>query len=200
MIRKWLAAALIACSCQTVALQETGSQEASSSHYVRDNLFIFMHAGPGRDYRIIGSVNAGTPLTVLDTDNGAKYTQIIDDQDRTGWVESKFVTTQTPQAQQLPRMREQLEQSELSLQTAQQENAQLRTQLNDANQEISRLTTDYEQQLSDIAQLNQQVESTDKAELITWFTRGGIVAGAGIVLGVLISFLPRRRNRSKEWM
>ncbi|MED6321286.1 MAG: hypothetical protein VX873_07885, partial [Pseudomonadota bacterium] len=56
MIRKWLAAALIACSFQAFSLQDTADLEASSSHYIRDDLFIFMHTGPGRNYRILGSI------------------------------------------------------------------------------------------------------------------------------------------------
>ena len=72
MIRKWLAAALIACSFQAFSLQDTADLEASSSHYIRDDLFIFMHTGPGRNYRILGSIEAGTPITVLARDNDAE--------------------------------------------------------------------------------------------------------------------------------
>jgi SH3 domain protein len=95
---------------------------------------------------------------------------------------------------------EQLAQSQTSLQTTQRENANLRQQLNDARQQITQLTTDTEQQSNDIKRLSAQVESADKDELVTWFTRGGIVAGAGILLGVLLTYMPKKRNRSKEWM
>ena len=92
MIRKWLAVALFACSCQALALQESDTLEASSSHYIRDDLFIFLHTGPGRNYRILGSVEAGTPITVLDRDADAEFTQVTDDEGRKGWIESKYVT------------------------------------------------------------------------------------------------------------
>ena len=200
MIRKWLIIALCVCSFQAFALQEDNTLEASSSHYIRDDLYIYIHAGPGRNYRILGSVEAGTPVTVLDSDSDTKYTQIIDDQDRTGWVESKFVTTEMSQSEQLPRLREALQRSELTLQTIEEENRQLREQLNSAQSKVSQLSTVNEQQRIDIIKLKTQVESADKDELVTWFTRGGIVAGAGILLGVMLTYLPKKRNRNKEWM
>ena len=98
MIRKWLAAALIACSFQAFSLQDTADLEASSSHYIRDDLFIFMHTGPGRNYRILGSIEAGTPITVLARDNDAEFTQITDNEGREGWVESRFVSNTMSQA------------------------------------------------------------------------------------------------------
>jgi SH3 domain protein len=33
-----------------------------------------------------------------------------------------------------------------------------------------------------------------------WFIRGGAMVGAGILLGILLPMLPRRRSRSDRWM
>jgi len=200
MIRKWLAAALIACSFQAFSLQDTADLEASSSHYIRDDLFIFMHTGPGRNYRILGSIEAGTPITVLSRDNDAEFTQITDNEGRSGWVESKFVSNTMSQAEQLPIISEKLAESQSGLQSAQSENAKLRQQLSEARQQVSRLTTTNDEQASQIIRLTAQVESASKDELVTWFTRGGMVAGIGILLGVLITYLPKRKRRNSEWM
>jgi len=211
MIRKWLAAALIACSFQAFSLQDTADLEASSSHYIRDDLFIFMHTGPGRNYRfmhtgpgrnyrILGSIEAGTPITVLSRDNDAEFTQITDDEGRKGWVESKFVSNTMSQAEQLPIISEKLAESQSGLQAAQSENAKLRQQLNDARQKVSKLTTTNDEQASQIIRLTAKVESANKDELVTWFTRGGIVAGVGILLGVMLTYLPKRKRRNSEWM
>lgn len=200
MIRKWLAAALIACSFQAFSLQDTANLEASSSHYIKDDLFVFIHAGPGRNYRILGSINAGTPISVLETDSDAEFTQINDNEGRTGWVESRFVSNTISQAELLPQLRTQLEDSQSNLQAVQSENARLRQQLNDARQQVSQLTTSNEEQSAELVRLNAKVESANKDELVTWFTRGGMVAGAGILLGVLLTYLPKRKRRNSEWM
>lgn len=200
MIRKWLAAALIACSFQAFSLQDTANLEASSSHYIKDDLFVFIHAGPGRNYRILGSINAGTPISVLETDSDTEFTQINDNEGRTGWVESRFISNTISQAELLPQLRTQLEDSQSNLQAVQSENARLRQQLNDARQQVSQLTTSNEEQSAELVRLNAKVESANKDEMVTWFTRGGMVAGAGILLGVLLTYLPKRKRRNSEWM
>ncbi|CAI4172392.1 conserved hypothetical protein [Alteromonas macleodii] len=200
MIRKWLAAALVACSFQAFSLQDTADLEASSSHYIRDDLFIFMHTGPGRNYRILGSIEAGTPITVLARDNDAEFTQITDNEGREGWVESRFVSNTMSQAEQLPIISEKLAESQSALQTAQSENARLRQRLNDARQQVSKLTTTSEEQASEITRLTAKVDSANKDELVTWFTRGGMVAGVGILLGVMLTYLPKRKRRNSDWM
>ena len=200
MIRKWLAATLIACSFQAFSLQDTADLEASSSHYIRDDLFIFIHTGPSRNYRILGSVVAGTPITVLEENSETEFTQITDNEGRTGWVESRFVTSTMSQAEQLPKLREALTQTQDSLQTVQSENARMQQQLNDARQQVSELTTENESQANTIKRLTAQVDNADNEEMVMWFTRGGIVAGAGILLGVLLTFIPKRRRRNNEWM
>ena len=200
MIRKWLAATLIACSFQAFSLQDTADLEASSSHYIRDDLFIFIHTGPSRNYRILGSVVAGTPITVLEENTETEFTQITDNEGRTGWVESQFVTSTMSQAEQLPKLREALRQTQDSLQTAQSDNARIRQQLNEARQQVSELTTENESQASTITRLTAQVDNADNEEMVMWFTRGGMVAGAGILLGVLLTFIPKRRRRDDQWM
>ncbi|APE04841.1 TIGR04211 family SH3 domain-containing protein [Alteromonas sp. MB-3u-76] len=200
MIRKWLAVALFTYSFQAVALQDIADLEASSSHYIKDDLFIFMHTGPSRNYRILGSIEAGTPITVLTQNDETEFTQITDNDGREGWVESKFISNTMSRAEQLPKIREQLAESQSALQASQSESARLRQQLNDARQQITQLSTENESQATAIVKLTSKVESANKDELVTWFTRGGLVAGGGILLGVLLTYFPKRRRRSSEWM
>ena len=200
MIRKWLTAALFVCSFQAFSLQDAAEIEASSAHYIRDDLFVFMHTGPGRNYRILGSIEAGTPITVIEQDTEAEFTQITDDEGRKGWVESRFVSNTMSQAEQLPIVSEKLAESQSALQATQSENARLRQQLNDARQQVSTLTTTSEEQASEIIRLTAKVDSANKDELVTWFTRGGMVAGVGILLGVMLTYLPKRKRRNSEWM
>ena len=137
---------------------------------------------------------------MLSRDNDAEFTQITDDEGRKGWVESKFVSNTMSQAEQLPIISEKLAESQSGLQAAQSENAKLRQQLNDARQKVSKLTTTNDEQASQIIRLTAKVESANKDELVTWFTRGGIVAGVGILLGVMLTYLPKRKRRNSEWM
>ena len=51
-----------------------------------------------------------------------------------------------------------------------------------------------------IAQLSEQIQSQDTEELYRMFTYGGIVAGAGVILGIIVTFIPKRRRRNDTWM
>ncbi|WP_252728178.1 TIGR04211 family SH3 domain-containing protein [Alteromonas sp. C1M14] len=204
MLRKWLTITMIGLSFQVFGQQEPIDEslqlEASSSHYIRDDLFVFLHTGPGRNYRILGSIEAGTPITVLDRNTESEFTQVKDTQDRTGWVESKFVSNTMSRAEQLPILSQRLADSEASVQGLQSENGRLKQQLNTAQQDVSRLSKETETQTRQIQKLTSQLEAQSKDEMIKWFTWGGIVAGSGVLLGVILTFLPRKRRRSSEWV
>ena len=66
----------------------------AADRYISDDLFTFMHSGPNNTYRIMGSVNAGSKVQLLQANKDTGYTQIRDSRGRTGWVQSKFVTNQ----------------------------------------------------------------------------------------------------------
>ncbi|AXR05318.1 TIGR04211 family SH3 domain-containing protein [Salinimonas sediminis] len=201
MLRKWLTVMMIAFSFQAFGLQDTPDLEPSSSHYIRDDLFVFIHTGPGRNYRILGSIEAGTPITILKNDRDAEFMQIRDHvEDRTGWVESKYVSDQMSRAEQLPIISQKLADSQASQQGLQSENGRLKRQLSEARQELSTLSSQTDEQSREIKKLSTQLDNQEKDEMIKWFTRGGMVAGAGILLGVILTYLPKKRGRNSEWV
>lgn len=204
MLRKWLTIALIGLCFNVFGQQESAEDvlqlEASSDNYIRDDLFVFLHAGPGRNYRILGSVSAGTPITVLDRNNETEFTQIKDNEDRTGWVESRFVSNEMSRAEQLPLLSQRLADSEASVQGLQSENSRLKQQLSATRQELDTLKKDTDSQTREISSLTSKLEQQSKDEMIKWFTWGGIVAGGGVLLGVILTFLPKKRRRNDQWM
>ncbi|QJR80404.1 TIGR04211 family SH3 domain-containing protein [Alteromonas pelagimontana] len=201
MLRKWFSIALIAFSSQVFGLQDSVELQASSSHYIRDDLFVFLHAGPGRNYRILGSVEAGTPITIIQHNRETEFSEIREKvEGRTGWVETKFVSNQISRAEQLPIISQQLADSQASLQGLQSENSKIKQQLNDARQQLAKLTTQTENQTKEVNTLTAQLEAESKDEMIKWFTWGGIVAGGGVLLGVILTFLPKKRRREDTWM
>ena len=72
----------------------SSAQEATPDYkdgYISDELFIYMHSGAGNNYRIIGSINAGTLIKITGEQRNG-YVEIIDDKNRTAWVEEKYVS------------------------------------------------------------------------------------------------------------
>ena len=62
----------------------------AAERYVSDDLFIYLHSGPSTQYRIVGSVNAGSKVDVQQWNTETEFAKVIDPKGRTGWVETNF--------------------------------------------------------------------------------------------------------------
>ncbi len=181
----------------------------AEDRYIADNLFTYMHAGPGHKYRIIGSVNAGDKVKLLEVN--AKYTQIIDTKGRTGWVESRFVTTQTSMAERLPKLEKELANVKAQLanarKSANEEKADLAQSLTARNKQITELEQSYSdisQQLTasqaEVRKLRTKLDTHKDDMLFKWFMYGGGVAGSGLLFGLILPHLiPRRKKSPGGW-
>lgn len=166
--------------------------------YIIDNLYIFMHSGPSKNYRIIGSVDAGTQITLLSgEDNG--YFKVVDDKEREGWIESKFISKTAGLHQQyqalsndMTLMQEQLRQAEIELPKLQQQNQSLTEQNQVLEQQITKLKTTMEAERNQ----KQAASAKEKRQLLTY---GGAIAFIGLFLGIILTIVLSRRKRYDGW-
>lgn len=60
------------------------------------------------------------------------------------------------------------------------------------------------EQLTQISQQNNaiqhELDTKDEAVQMQWFMRGAGVAGIGLILGILLPMIPRRKKRDNQWM
>ena len=185
-------------SLQSLAQEPNDSE--GEIRYISDDLFTYLHAGPGRNFRILGSVVAGTRVMLLQEDPEKNFVEIIDDKQRTGWVDAEFINISSSVRELVPGLQQQLETNEKTI--LQQRNS------NDLlNQQIADLTsqnTNLKNELSNIEKENAKITLTladyDQTAEMEWFTRGGIVAVISLLLGIILSYLPKKRRRNDSWM
>lgn len=189
----------------SLAWQQTesddASQELSSSPYhISDDLYIFMHAGPGRNYRILGSVEAGTAVRKTEKEVTNEFVEIIDDGGRQGWIEAEFLSSQPSRETIIEQLRDDLAQIQSSisplkkqLSDEQQINASLQANLNDAQTQLASAQNDLAKIQSLLSEQNHD------EEMRTLMVGGGLVAG-GALLGVIFVYLPKRRKRNSGWI
>lgn len=176
------------------------AQSPGNMATISDDLTVFIHTGPSRNYRIIGTIQAGSPVEVLAREGDPEFIQINDSEGRTGWVQAEYVSTSGSIREQLPALSAEVERLEAEMakvkaryQQVDQENVLLL-------QQQARLSTELAA-ANDLAEkLQQQVDEADNTAMIEWFTRGGIVAAACIFLGILITYLPKKRRKNDQWM
>ena len=176
------------------------AQEATPEYqngFISDELFIFMHSGAGNNYRIIGSINAGTQIK-LTGESENNYTQIIDDKERTAWVESKYVSLK-------PGLRHVVAELNGQLATTGEQEARLSSQINENSKKLAKaeqlnieLTNKITTLESQLTSAEAKLETQDMDIKKEWFFNGSIVMGIGILLGLVITRLPTRRKSSMD--
>lgn len=181
----------------------------ASQRYISDQLFAYMHSGPSAQFRIIGSVNAGSTINLLEGSN-SNYSKITDAKGRSGWVETKFITNTMPASIKLPRVEEELllvksklsnigAKNKIFLESQQQTlskqiktNNTLVAQRQELINEINSLQLGNSKLEARISRQSEEVERQ-------WFIRGAGVVIAGIFIGLVVPHLPRRKKKNDNW-
>ncbi|AHG19618.1 hypothetical protein Z042_08305 [Chania multitudinisentens RB-25] len=188
----------------------TWGAHAEDKRYISDELNTYVHSGPGTQYRIVGTLNAGEEVTLLSVNENNSYGQIRDSKGRTVWIQldqlsqTPSLRTQVPELEQQVKvltdklanidnswnqrtaeMQQKVAASDSTINGLRQENQDLKNQLVVAQKKVSAV--------------NLQLDDKQRTIILQWFMYGGGVAGAGLLLGLLLPRLvPRRRNN--RWM
>ncbi|MDM7861671.1 TIGR04211 family SH3 domain-containing protein [Alteromonas sp. ASW11-36] len=197
MQSKFLATAVV-----TVLLMLGGGQLQAQTEgaHVSDNLTVFIHTGPSRNYRIIGSIQAGTAIEITDRQGEPEFVQMTDPEGREGWIEAQYISTTGTLREQVPALQQQVTELTQQLSALQESHQRLRNDNTTLTQQNQRLATELEESVLLASDLQQRVDEADQSAMMEWFTRGGIVAAVSILLGILITYLPKKRRRNDQWM
>jgi SH3 domain protein len=181
----------------------------AAQRYVSDQLFTYMHSGPSSQFRIIGSVNAGAIISLIQNSNSG-YSKVTDSKGRSGWIETKFITKTMPASLRLPQVEKELlnvqnqlnsigAKNKASLDSQQQSlskqiktNNLLITQRQELLNKIKSLQLDNSKLQTRISNQSEEVERQ-------WFIKGAGVIIAGIFIGLVVPHLPRRKKKNDHW-
>ncbi|WP_198783605.1 TIGR04211 family SH3 domain-containing protein [Shewanella putrefaciens] len=170
------------------------------SRYISDNVFLYILNGPGTDYRILGSIEAGQPISLLGETQG-DYSKIIDHKGREGWVPTNLISSTPSFREQVSTLTNELNEAKAKLAEVlsskdnhTDEIAELKAKLNEAETMLSQTTQERDS-------LKVAVDrSAQDAQFALW-REGGLIAAAGLIIGVILVYLPRPQRRNKKrWM
>ncbi len=170
------------------------------SRYISDNVFLYILNGPGTDYRILGSIEAGQPISLLGETQG-DYSKIIDHKGREGWVPTNLISSTPSFREQVSTLTNELNEAKAKLAEVlsstdnhTDEVAELKAKLNEAETMLSQTTQERDS-------LKVAVDrSAQDAQFALW-REGGLIAAAGLIIGVILVYLPRPQRRNKKrWM
>lgn len=169
----------------------------AATSYISDDLHTFIHSGPGTKYKIIGSVNTGDRVEIIR--KNSKYTLIKDSKGRSGWVNSKYISAQ-------PGLKERLPQLETQLTKVQAQLDEYKTNIESQDSKLEKLENinlTLNKQIEEIqilnANLNDKLDTKKNDLLMRWFSYGGMVAGGGLILGLILPYLIPSRRKKSRW-
>lgn len=182
--------------------------QSDSQAWVSDELSTYVRSGPTDGYRIVGTLNAGEQVDVLET--SGSYTRVRSNSGDTVWVLSSELQ-QTPSArQQLPELQAQVEELTQELDgindTWEQRVSSMTETLEVREQRIAELEArnheldaESEQARRQVRALQARLDTQEEDLLMRYFMYGGGVAGAGLLVGLIVPHLPRRRKKRDRW-
>jgi len=203
-IIKCLLASLMLISSFITIAEETDTQTQAQTEeanltpaYISDDLFVYMHAGPGNNYRIIGSINAGDEVRITNEVNNG-YTQIIDDKNRTTWVESKYVSVTPGLRVAIAELNSKLASSEGNSQQASTDLIQVQNEMSQLDQQTSQLNAEITALKQQLTLTESKLTNQDLDLKKEYFFNGAIVLGLGLIFGLIIPRLSVRKKGSME--
>ncbi|NLC21643.1 MAG: SH3 domain-containing protein [Halomonadaceae bacterium] len=183
-------------------------QSADGSHWVSEELSTYVRSGPTDGYRIVGTLTAGEPVTVLET--SGDYSRVESASGDRVWVLSNELQQTQSSRERLPQLEEQVARLEAELGginetwegrvTAMTETLEVREQrIAELEQRNQQLNSEADRAGQTIRQLQARLDTQEEDLLLRYFMYGGGVAGAGLLLGLIIPFLPRKRRKRDRW-
>lgn len=182
---------------------------ADEQRYVSDDLTTWARSGPGDNYRLVGTLNAGEQVTLLQTTD--KYGQVRDSAGRTVWLPLAQLSTQKSLHSRVPELEQQVATLTAKLNNIDagwnQRTADMQKKVAGSDEAINSLRQENQALKNQliVAQkkvnaANLQLDDKQRTIIMQWFMYGGGVAGIGLVLGLLLPRMLPSRKRNDRWM
>lgn len=182
----------------------------AATRYVSDDVFIYLHSGPSLDYRIVGTLKVGTPVETLKYDDKTKFMQVKTAKGKIVWMQNKQLQEALPAKTLLPKVQLKLQEVQAKLaniaQTNEQELQEIVQSSLDKDHLIENLMNEKKTLLKSIDDLQARnleldllQDTKDERIKMEWLMYGGSVLFFGLLIGLIIPFLPRRKKRQDNW-
>ncbi|MGY4878309.1 TIGR04211 family SH3 domain-containing protein [Vreelandella aquamarina] len=187
----------------------SGSAFAQSNEaWVSDELSTYVRSGPTDGYRIIGTLTAGEQVDVLET--SGDYTRVRNSDGNAVWVLSNEIQDTPSAREKLPELERQVEALSTELEgineqweqrvASMTETLELReNRAEELENRNTALDEEAEQLRQQVRALQARLDTQEEDLLMRYFMYGGGVAGAGLIVGLIVPHLPRRRKKRDRW-
>ncbi len=192
---------------------KTGNESSAPSSrpgkimYVTDSAFYYLRSSPKHSVAQKGSVNSGDPVKVLDESNG--FSLIEDLKGRQKWIETKNLQAHESykvQVASLQKLNSELNEKLANIDSEQarelralkskysslyEDNKNARATIQEQQKKITALEEEN-------AELTNQVENSEQQVQTHWAKVGATLIGIGVILGLILVYIPKPHRRRKD--
>ncbi|MCE1118915.1 MULTISPECIES: TIGR04211 family SH3 domain-containing protein [Pseudomonas] len=202
-LRGGLIAALIALAAPVHA-----EEPASDARWVSDSLSTYVRSGPTDGHRIVGSLKSGQKVSLV-TSQG-NYSQVRGQSGDLVWILSSDLQALPGQSERLPQLDQQVADLSGQLKTiddgwksrvqGMQETLDSRKALIDELETRNKgLNEQLAEAQSTLRDTQARLGDENKQVMMRYMVYGGSIAGAGLLLGLILPALTRGRKRNDRW-
>jgi SH3 domain protein len=180
-----------------------------NERWVSDSLNTFVRSGPTDGYRIVGTLKSGQKVELLTTQGD--YSQVRSEGGGSVWIPTSDLQSVPSPSERLPELSQQVADLTGQLKNiddtwktrvqGMQETLDTRKKLID---ELEARTKDLNAQLvdsqSELRSTQAKLGDENKQVLMRYMVYGGSIAGAGLLVGLIIPALTRGRKKNDGWV
>ncbi|EST14959.1 bacterial SH3 domain protein [Pseudomonas putida S610] len=181
---------------------------ASDARWVSDSLSTYVRSGPTDGHRIVGTLKSGQPLTLIGTQGN--YSQVRGQNGDVVWILSSDLQSVPGQNERLPELDAKVAELTGQLKTiddswknrvqGMQETLDSRKQLVDELQARNKdLNEQLDQSQSNLRDAQARLGDENKQVMMRYMVYGGSIAGAGLLVGLILPALTRGRKKNDRW-
>lgn len=185
------------------AEQDTGNQR-----WVSDSLNTYVRSGPTDGYRIVGTLKSGQKVELLGTQGN--YSRVRSEAGDAVWIPSSDLQDIPGQAERLPQLEQQVAELSERLKTiddswktrvqGMQETLDSRKALiEELEARRKALDAELSETQAELRTVQARLGDENNRLLMRYMVYGGSIAGAGLLLGLILPALTRRRKRNDRW-
>ena len=183
-------------------------EPASDARWVSDSLSTYVRSGPTNGHRIVGAVKAGQKVTLVATQGN--YSQVRGQNGDLVWILNSDLQSVPGQAERLPALDAKVAQLSDQLKTiddswknrvqGMQETLDSRKALIDELEARNKsLYEQLDQAQSSLRDTQARLGDENKQVMMRYMVYGGSIAGAGLLVGLILPALTRGRKRNDRW-
>ncbi|HYQ49224.1 MAG TPA: TIGR04211 family SH3 domain-containing protein [Pseudomonas sp.] len=202
-LRGTLLAALVALAAPVHA-----EEPASDARWVSDSLSTYVRSGPTDGHRIVGTLKSGQKLTLIGSQGN--YSQVRGQSGDLVWILTSDLQSVPGQGERLPQLDTQVAELSGQLKTiddswknrvqGMQETLDSRKQLVDELEARNKsLNEQLDQAQSKLRDTQARLGDENKQVMMRYMVYGGSIAGAGLLMGLILPALTRGRKKNDRW-